>query len=606
MPSTSPDRASPVVLTRLRRFAAEIGYAVLPALVAAALHLTIVYVRRQLVPASNWDWNTRDVGWMIPAGYILVFAGCSLPLALIAALRRNGLPQRARVWFWSSLTIFSALLLFTRFSSWAWIIVALGVGYQLSGLGGRHPLGWKRATLVLAVTLGLLFAAVALISGVLRRTQERGLIAALPPAPPDKPNVLLIIWDTARAQDMSLYGYERKTTPFLDSLARHAVVFDHAYSTAPWTLPSHASMLTGQYAGDLTADWTSPLDRTYPTLPEAIYKDGYSTGAFVANFFAASYPTGLHRGFIRYEALKQTLEEVALNTTLSQARVVHTLHRRLVRERWIRQALKDLLRFDWRPLDTYQMHDEKNVVDVHGDFLAWQSKTRRPFFAMLNLMEAHAGYASPADTIFARGRTRQDEYDGSILRLDSELRRLFAELERRGELTRTIVIVTSDHGEQFGEHGMHGHGVSLYSSVLHVPLVIYAPGRLPDGVRVSRAVSLRDIARTIQQLAGSTANLLPGASLAALASDPNAPTSPVIAEVSKGINQPLDTPISWGDLTSVMDDTLHVIRDGRGKIEAFAYRTDVGEKEDLAHDAARREPLEKWFTQILHGAGRQY
>ncbi len=605
MAFTSRDRASLAVAPRLRRFAAEIGYGVLPALVAAALHLTIVYVRRQLVPASHWDWNTRDVSWMIPAGYILIFAGCSLPLALVAALRRNGLPQRARVWFWSSLALFSVLLLFTRLSSWAWIIVALGVGYQLSDLASRHPLGWKRATRVLAVTLGLVFVAVALISGVVRITQERRLIAALPPAP-DKPNVLLIIWDTARAQDMSLYGYERKTTPFLDSLARHAVVFDHAYSTAPWTLPSHASMLTGQYAGALTADWTSPLDRTYPTLPEALYKDGYSTGAFVANFFAASYPTGLHRGFIRYEALKQTLEEVALNTTLTQARVVHALYRRIARERWIGQALKDFLRFDWRPLDTYQLHDEKNVVDVHGDFLRWQSQTRRPFFAMLNLMEAHAGYASPADTIFASGRTRRDEYDGSILRLDSQLRRLFAELERREELARTIVIVTSDHGEQFGEHGMHGHGVSLYSSVLHVPLVIYAPGHLPEGVRVSRTVSLRDIARTIQQLAGSTANLLPGASLVALASDPNAPTSPVIAEVSKGINQPMDTPISWGNLTSVMDDTLHVIRDGRGMIEAFAYRTDVAETNDLARDAARREPLEKWLAQILHGAGLQF
>jgi arylsulfatase A-like enzyme len=577
----------------------------LPALVAAALHLTSVYIRRRLVPASNWDWNTRDVGWMVPAGYILVFAVCSLPLAVIAALRGNGVPQRTRVWFWTSLTTFAVLLLFTRFSSWAWLVVALGVGLQLSAWAKSHPSGWRRATRAVGVTLGLLFLAVAGIGGAMRVVQERRLIASLPPAG-DKPNVLLVIWDTARARSMSLYGYERKTTPFLDSLARHAVVFDQAYSAAPWTLPSHASMLTGQYAGALTADWTSPLDKTYPTLPEALYKDGYSTGAFVANFFAASYPTGLHRGFIRYEALKFTLEEVSLNTTLSQARAVQSPLKRIKEQHWYSRALKDFLRFDWRPLDSYQLHDSKDVGDVQGEFLRWQSKTRRPFFAMLNLMEAHAGYANPSDTVFAGGKTRKDEYDGSILRLDQHLESLFAELARRGELARTIVIVTSDHGELFGEHGMHGHGASLYAPVLHVPLLIYAPGRVPEGVRVSRTVSLRDIARTIQHLTGSTSNLLPGASLTALATDPHTLTSPVVAEVSKGINQPMDTPISWGNLTSVMDDTLQVIRDGRGKLEAYAYRSDLAETNDLARDAARREPLEKWFMQLLHSAGLQY
>lgn len=586
----------------MRRFGAEIGYAVLPALVAAALHLTIVLVRRRLVPATNWDWNTRDVGWMIPAGYILIFALCAVPLGLLAALRRSGLPQRARVWFWTSLTLFAVLLLFTRVSSWAWVIVALGAGLQVSAWARTHPVGWKRATRTVGTALALGFACVGAIGGLLRVAQERRLLAALPPSS-GKPNVLLVIWDTARAQDMSLYGYERKTTPFLDSLARHAVVFDYAYAAAPWTLPSHASILTGQYAAALTADWTSPLDRTYPTLPEALYSDGYSTGAFVANFFAASYPTGLHRGFIRYDALKFTLEEVALSTTLSQARAVQAPLRRILEQRWYSQAVKDFLRFDWRPLDSYQVHDAKDVYDVHGEFLRWQAKTRRPFFAMLNLMEAHAGYANPSDTIFAGGKTRKDEYDGSILRLDQNLKALFAELDRRGDLAHTIVIVTSDHGELFGEHGQHGHGASLYSAVLHVPLLVYAPGRLPEGVRVTRTVSLRDIARTIQLLTDSHAAPLPGASLAAIATDTTALTSPVIAAVSKGINQQMDTPISWGSLTSATDDTLHAIRDNKGRMQAYAYRSDVAEANDLARDPVRRTDIEKWFIQLLHAAG---
>jgi arylsulfatase A-like enzyme len=402
---------------------------------------------------------------------------------------------------------------------------------------------------------------------------------------------------------LSLYGYERKTTPFLDSLAQHAVVFEHAYSAAPWTLPSHASILTGQYAGAMTADWTSALDRTYPTLAEVLYKEGYSTGAFVGNFFAASYPTGLHRGFIRYEALKFSLEEVLLSTTLTQARAVQAPLRRIREQRWYGQAVKDFLRFDWRPLDSYQIHDAKGVVYLQREFLRWQSKTRTPFFAMLNLMEAHAGFANPLDTIFAGGKNRKDEYDGSILRLDRHLKELFAELDRRGQLKNTVVILTSDHGEQFGEHGMHGHGASLYTSVLHVPLVIYAPGRLAEGVRVNRTVSLRDLARTIQQLTGATSNLLPGGSLAALASDSNALTSPVIAEVSIEISQSRDKPISWGKLTAALDDTLHAIR-GRGTLEAYAYRADLAESNDLARDPLRRGAIEKWLDQRLRAAGR--
>ena len=590
------------VTGRLRRAAWEVAFAAVPALIAAALHLAVVTWRREVLNTAHWDWNTRDIGWIVPAGYLLVFSVCALLPAVIAGVRRAGLPARARIWFWTALVVFSVLLLFTRVHSLAWLLIALGLGFQTASLAVAHPVAWRRMVRGAGMALAVGFLSYATITLVRRAWEERAMLARIPTAPGDAPNVLLIIWDTARAQNMSLYGYGRPTTPFLDSLAAHAVVFEQAYSTAPWTLPSHATMLTGEYPSALTADWTTRLDEAQRTVGETLQRRGYVTGGFVANFFAASYPSGLHRGFVRYEDTKRTLEEVWLSTTLTQSRVVHNVFKRLVLERWYGMALSELLRFDWRPLDSYQVHDRKIARSVTGEFLRWQSSVRRPFFAMLNYMEAHAGYAAPSRAMFSEGAKRQDEYDGAIWWLDRELRTLVAELQRRGELERTAFIVTSDHGEQFGEHGMHGHGVSLYAPVLRVPLVIYAPGRLTGGVRVTQTVSLRDVARTLQDLAGVQADTLPGASLVALATDSAAPRSPAIAQVSKGINQVLDVPIRFGDLTAMLDDTLHVIRDGTGKIEAYAYRTDSAEAHDLARDPARRLLAARLLAQTLRVA----
>jgi arylsulfatase A-like enzyme len=278
---------------------------------------------------------------------------------------------------------------------------------------------------------------------------------------------------------------------------------------------------------------------------------------------------------------------------------------RLVKQRWYGGALRELLRFNWRPFDTYQAHSEKPAVSVTAEFIDWQASVRRPYFAMLNYMEAHSGVAFPTRAMFGAGAKRQDEYDGAIWWLDHELRALISHLQQRGELEQTIIIVTSDHGEQFGEHGLNGHGNSLYSLELHVPLVMYAPSRLPGGVRISRAVSLRDIARTVQELTNVQAEVLPGSSLAALATSPQTETSPVIAQLSRSHNHPPRQPLYWGDMISVFDDSVHVIRDGRGTIQAYAYRSDVGEKKNLAQDPAHRAmAVQRLEDTIRRGLGQ--
>jgi arylsulfatase A-like enzyme len=529
----------------------------------------------------------------------MVFFICAIPFVIIALARRNGVPARLRAWFWSGLAVFSVLILFTRFHSIAWIIVALGAGHQISSWAAAHPRQWTRGLWAAGIALGFGFTIYDAALIARRWGQEQRLMGALPNAGADAPNVLLIIWDTVRAANLSLYGYARPTTPVLDSLAPHSVIFTHAYSTAPWTLPSHASMLTGQYANAQSGDWTTPLDGAHRTLAEELYANGYSTGAFVANIFAAGYQSGLHRGFVRYEDTKRSLSEAWWSTTLTQSRAFRGPYQRIVSQRWYGQAVKEFLTFDFRPFGVFQSHDMKYAESITDAFLDWEAKTRRPYFAMLNYMEAHVSQAAPTANKFGNGALRQDAYDGAIWWLDHELERLSAELRRRGTLDNSVIIVTADHGELFGEHGLNAHGNSLYEQVLHVPLVIYAPGRLTGGVRIDRAVSLRDLARTIQDLAGVRTGLLPGASLAALAKDSTAATSPVLAHVSKEINRPPRNPIYWGNMSAMLNDTLHVIRDGRGRIEAFAYRRDTSESDNLARDSARKVLLERLLDDAL-------
>src|SRR5262249_713646 len=125
--------------------------------------------------------------------------------------------------------------------------------------------------------------------------------ARRPRPPADSPNVLLIVMDTVRADHVSLYGYNRPTTPKLDQLAKWGVRFENVRATAPWTLPSHASMFTGRLPHELGVEWKAPLRAKFTTLAEYLGSHGYATAGFAANTLFCSYDTGLDRGFAHYE-----------------------------------------------------------------------------------------------------------------------------------------------------------------------------------------------------------------------------------------------------------------------------------------------------------------
>jgi arylsulfatase A-like enzyme len=536
----------------------------------------------------------RDVVWMAPLAELIIFAVLGL---LFLALRRltGKLTWVVALGCFGSLAMLALLMMITPLHKGAAMLLALGVGVQAARLGRKRP-DWVRGL----VRVGLPAAAiVALVGGggfrAWRWWHERRAIASLGPAP-QSPNVLLIILDTVRAWNLSGYGYARPTTPELDKFMATGTRFDWAFSQAPWTLPSHASIFTGRFPHELQANWLSPLTRQHPTIADVLGEKGFLTSAFVANELYCDFEKGLHQGFQHYEDYPVNLSELFRNSVLI---------RELSGKRWARE-----------PFNSFQVMGRKSAEDVNHDFLAWLDHAgNRPFFTFLNYFDAHAPYlpndstarrfVTPGihpdygDWIRYRGRPKGDSlprdyvldnldrYDAMLAEMDAALGRLFAELERRGILDNTVVIVASDHGEQFGEHDLMGHGNSLYLPLLHVPLIIRYPRAVPAGVQVTRPVALRDIGATIADLAKVPGQFpIPGRSLARYWSDSaTAGFDTLLMEVDYNSRLPQGTPVDKGSMRAVVIDSMHYILNGDQREELYDFLTDRVEQSDLSRTA---------------------
>jgi arylsulfatase A-like enzyme len=371
----------------------------------------------------------------------------------------------------------------------------------------------------------------------------------------------------------------------LDSLASSAVVFDAAFSPSSWTLPSHASMFTGRRPFALNTGWNTPLDDRDPTLAERFADAGYATGGFVANLLYTTYESGLSRGFHHYDDHRISAKQVLLTSSPFRNRRTHDLlTARSMAE--FRRAIDVLGNMRVRPNIS---SDRKRAPEVVAEFLDWQSTRDRPFFAFLNLFDAHEPYDAPGPwrTDQASGPTPRDFYDGSIARLDAQIGVLLDSLRRRGVLDNTIVVITSDHGEQFGEHGLRSHGNSLYIQTIHVPLVMLLPDGAGAGRRVRTPVSLTDIGATLLQLARLDQGGFPGRSMQwPDSTDGETAGAPVIMEVRGTGDRVRRDPTFFGPMISVIRGPWHLIRRGDGLEELFDIKADPDEIVDLVSSPA--------------------
>jgi arylsulfatase A-like enzyme len=275
----------------------------------------------------------------------------------------------------------------------------------------------------------------------------------------EAPNIIFITVDTTRADRMGFLGSKRGLTPNLDILARQGVVFEHAYSQAPLTPVSHATIFTGTYPQFHTVtDFGHPLPALLPFVPEILKKSGYHTGAFIGSLILdpkASMAPGFDRGFDFFDAgfrPKHGLDESRYHTV------------------------------------------ERRAGDVVQHAITWLSKSQSsPLFIWVHLYDPHAPYDPPPpfDTRY------KDLYDGEIAYADASLGKLFTYLRQHGLYERSLIVVMSDHGESLGAHGEAMHGIFLYDETIHVPLLFKLPGSVLAGRRVSAQVRLVDVAPTL-------------------------------------------------------------------------------------------------------------
>jgi arylsulfatase A-like enzyme/Flp pilus assembly protein TadD len=274
-------------------------------------------------------------------------------------------------------------------------------------------------------------------------------------------NVLLVTIDTLRADRVGAYGSSAHLTPALDRLAREGVRFVHTYAHAPLTLPSHAALVTGSYPSrtGVHDNGTFQLGEL-PTLATALKAAGYRTAAFIGAFVLDAR-FGLNRGFDTYDD--------RLSGSSADLEVV---------ERTAEQVVEPA--FQW--------------LAAGG-----QASDAAPFFAWLHLYDPHEPYAPPEPYA---SRYAGDLYAGEIAYTDAALGGLIEKLRGRNLLSNTLVVVASDHGESLGEHGERTHGLFAYEATLRVPLVMWAPARLPPRIAAG-TTRLVDVTPTILDLLGT-------------------------------------------------------------------------------------------------------
>lgn len=546
--------------------------------------------------------NRRYLDPVLLAYSIAVYVGVQF-LILLVVLTLTCITRR-KIWsgvllsigFFSFLAIPDMVrLLMHGVPPWlTWCIGLLGA-FQLTLALNRHRNSrftpWIIALPAVAALCALSFAPLREFSQLTRL-----------PQPPNSPNVLIIIVDTLRADHLSPYGYARDTSPYLNQLAQQGVLFENAISPSSWTLPSHASMLTGLYPHDNgVGEDTDILSSRFPNLGDSMRKRGYRTGAFSANyeFFTRHY--GFLQGFSHFEEFEQSIGGV-----LEEVPMTHSIF----------AGLNQIATGD--EFAYFGLKNAPDAETVNNNAINWIVKGRRPFFAVLNYFDLHQpvlppdrylhmytsnGSARKESLYFERDCEYRDEasceserpvfvdtYDGAARYVDDSVQQLLSQLSARGILQNTIVVFTSDHGQELGNHHLYGHGKSLFWDEIHVPLIVWKPGLIPASVRVQTPVTTTDIPATILDLtARGSKQTMPGRSLAPLwrSTDPVSGWPDPISELAKLHWFAKNAPNYNDPVASIVTPQWQYIRQ-RGKDLMFDWKTDP----DEAHDMCPSQPTE--------------
>jgi arylsulfatase A-like enzyme len=383
-----------------------------------------------------------------------------------------------------------------------------------------------------------------------------------------RPNIIVITLDTTRADRMGFLGSKLGLTPYLDALAKQSAVFTHAYSHVPLTTASHATIFTGTYPQyNHVVDFGIPLSDKLPYTPDILRKNGYHTAAFIASLVLdplGGTAPGFDRGFEVYDA-----------------------------------------GFHMRPrgADRYKTV-ERRASDVVNHALAWLGKRPSgPMFLWIHLYDAHDPYDPPEPF---KTRYRSQPYDGEIAYADAQVGRLLVGLRTQGQYDNSLIAVMSDHGESLGEHGENTHGVFLYDSTIHVPLLVKLPGVRTSGKQVDTRVSLVDVAPTILSQAGLPVPAeMQGQSLLSFISKTSTESGPSQDRAAYAETDYPHRAFGWSSLRALRTGKYLYIR--APQAELYNLTSDPQEKQNLAVSskavadtlAAQLEDLRRKTSQTL-------
>ncbi len=538
--------------------------------------------------------------------YLLVSGMAALILTPAILVLRKYYPitdarPRAK-WVWLRVYPIAVLIGFSlpafhRFNDMAYTNVWLGAGLAIAVLvygALQYPGSLRllfrllRWTAVAATTLALFGGAIALFA------RPEASAPAQRPAKPGRPNVLLVSIDSLRGDHLHCYGYPRETSPRMDALAEEGVRFETAVAPTSWTLPTHVTLLTALPPELHGVNYNNTrLVSEATTLAEVLWQEGYCTAGFVSGpYLAASY--GFSQGFDHYDDYSL----VKRSNLLSHRGASSPGLFRLI-DKWLTR---------WN-----------------------RAGRRRPFFIFLHMWDVHYDYTPPApyDTMFDPGyqgtvtaenfelgfQVHPDMdprdlqhiialYDGEIRFTDFHLGRVFDLLKQLGIYDDTIVVVTSDHGDEFFEHGNKGHDKTLYDESLLVPLIFRFPKEIPRGKVVREQVRMKDVAPTILSLAKIEAPAEFGSS-PPRGSYAERDLAPIL---SKEATSALSPSVAFGDLrgflASLRTESYKLIQDQRNpaQVELYDLASDPGEQRNLlrrgtpppAEGATLAKELEDW------------
>ncbi|MEN9226337.1 MAG: sulfatase [Thermostichus sp. HHBFW_bins_43] len=387
----------------------------------------------------------------------------------------------------------------------------------------------------------------------------------------ERPNLLLIVLDTQRADRLSCYwSVEERanrphTSPNLDRLAAESTLFERAISPAQWTIPSHASMFTGEYPSThQTVQADIELSPSFPTLAELLKFSGYTTVGFCNNPLVGILKNGLRRGFETFynyggalptrpaegNPLPQPLNRLIAAYTQFWRKLSYPVQNAFARsDKLFQLALQPWLVPIWTRLGNFKGNTAASIADLNR-YLQQMARrqsdprsTTQPFFCFVNLMEPHLPYWPPEPFVQkfapyfksnreARDFLRQyngqpyrwmaplpeplsplqaqvlsDIYDAEVAYQDHLLGSVFETLRQTGLEHNTLVAVVADHGEGLGEHEFVGHAFVVYEELIRVPLLLRYPGHIPAGKRISTPVSTRRLFHTLLEAAGFSPSL---------------------------------------------------------------------------------------------------